>query len=83
MEKAYIINEIKLDNKYLSLKVDGHAIKLKLYDISQKLSNANEQEINDYTISPSGYGINWISLDEDLSINGLLKTSKSKHALVQ
>jgi hypothetical protein len=73
MEKAYNISDIKFENDYLILKVDNQFIKLKLTDISEKLVKATELERNDFTISPSGYGIHWKLLDEDLSINGLLK----------
>ncbi len=37
------------------------------------LHNATEQEKMTFEISPSGYGIHWLLLDEDLSIDGLLK----------
>lgn len=83
MEKAYNITDIRFENDYLILKVDNHLIKLKLADISDKLAKATDQERKDYKISPSGYGIHWRLLDEDLSINGLLKTDKSLHALQQ
>jgi hypothetical protein len=44
-----------------------------LSEISEKLSNATELERNDFKVTPSGYGIHWRLLDEDLSINGLLR----------
>jgi hypothetical protein len=36
------------------------------------LANASETERKKYEISPSGYGIHWPLIDEDLSIDGLL-----------
>jgi hypothetical protein len=51
---------------------DNQVIKLKLSDVSQKLAKATQTEREDFKISPSGYGIHWRMLDEDLSINGLL-----------
>jgi hypothetical protein len=45
-------------------------------DVSEKLAKATDKERLDYKISPSGYGIHWIQLDEDLSINGLLRLTK-------
>jgi len=76
MEKAYNIKNLKFDNDYLILTFDDQSIKLKLSEISSKLANATYQERIDYKISPSGYGIHWRLLDEDLSINGLLKAKK-------
>ena len=81
MKKTYVIKNIKFKNDYLLLSVNNQQIKLELSDISDKLMNATESERTDYSISPPGYGIHWRLLDEDLSINGLLKAYKSKHAL--
>ena len=73
MERAYNITEIRFENDYLIIQVDNQLIKLKLADISEKLVKATDQERIDFKISPSGYGIHWRLIDEDLSINGLLK----------
>lgn len=78
MEKAYHISELKFVNGYLVIIADNQMIKLKLEDVSAKLSKATDMELNDYRISPSGYGIHWNQLDEDLSVNGLLKLFQSK-----
>ena len=76
MEKAYEIKELRFENDYLIIVVDNQIIKLKLADISSKLAKASDQERQDYKISPSGYGIHWRKLDEDLSVNGFLKAMK-------
>jgi len=81
MEKAYNITEIRFENDCLILKVDNQIFKLRLSDISDKLAKATDQERKDYKISPSGYGIHWKQLDEDLSINGMLKSDKVKNLL--
>jgi hypothetical protein len=44
--------------------------------ISNKLRLANELQRNFYKISPSGYGIHWPLIDEDLSVDALLKTTE-------
>lgn len=76
MEKAYKITDISFENDYLTLKVDNQFLKFKLAEISEKLVNATDVERKDFKISPSGYGIHWRLLDEDLSINGMLKSIK-------
>jgi len=81
MEKAYNITKLSFESNFMVITVNNQTIKLKLTDISEKLAMASEMERNDFKISPSGYGIHWQSLDEDLSINGLLKSSKKKHNL--
>jgi hypothetical protein len=83
MEKAYNISDISFVSDFMVITVNNQTIKLKLTDISEKLANASEKERNDFEISPSGYGIHWPLLDEDLSINGMLKSSKKEHNLQQ
>lgn len=72
MEKAYNIKQISFENDYIILLFDNQILKLKISDVSQKLAKATQTEREDFKISPSGYGIHWRLLDEDLSINGLL-----------
>ena len=43
-----------------------------LRDISKALFQASKIERNAFEVSPSGYGIHWTIIDEDLSIDGLL-----------
>ncbi|MFM1841469.1 MAG: hypothetical protein RLZZ490_200, partial [Cyanobacteriota bacterium] len=37
-----------------------------------RLYTATDAERNLYKISPSGYGIHWPAIDEDLSVKGLI-----------
>lgn len=83
MEKAYNSLDLRFEKDWLILMVENQTIKLKLKDISEKLSKATVQELNDFKISPSGYGIHWNSLDEDLSVNGLLKLVRHKASEVK
>lgn len=41
---------------------------------SRKLAAASEEERLAAELSPGGYGIHWVMLDEDLSITGLLRS---------
>lgn len=83
MEKYYHISDIRFEVDHIILVIDKQLIKLKLSDISAKLASATEQERNDFRISPSGYGIHWRLLDEDLSVNGLLKQFKATQSYPQ
>jgi hypothetical protein len=73
MKKLFDVTEVRFENEYIIIKVDGNLIKLKVYDVSQRLANASKEDRAEYLISPSGYGIHWPKIDEDLSIFGLLK----------
>ena len=72
MEKLHNITDIRFENEFIILKVDGQLIKLNISKVSKKLTNASLEEKNEFTISPSGYGIHWPKIDEDISIDGLL-----------
>lgn len=78
MDKIYNLTGIHFDNEYMILKADNSEIKVKISEASLKLANASDQDRNDYKISPSGYGIHWRQLDEDLSVNGLIKLARER-----
>jgi hypothetical protein len=69
----HTIGDLKIVEKKLELKIDGNFYSFDLSKISDKLSKASVSELNHYEISPSGYGIHWSLLDEDISIDGLLR----------
>ena len=71
------IDEVKIENGILLVKADGQLIRKTLIEISPVLANANEREICYYEISPSGYGIYWPLIDEDISIDGLMGITHS------
>jgi hypothetical protein len=79
MERAYNNLDLKFEKDHLILMVDDQIIRLRISDVSDKLASASESERKEYKISPSGYGINWRLIDEDLSINGLLQFSNNKN----
>jgi Protein of unknown function (DUF2442) len=73
MISQHIIQNVTFDDSNILLVVDGQLIKVSLEHISLKLKNASEFQRNFYKISPSGYGIHWPLIDEDISISALLK----------
>jgi len=42
-------------------------------DITDRLKRASIEQLKDYTIIAQGTGIHWTSLDEDISLKGLLR----------
>jgi len=72
LKKYHEINAIQFNEETLKIKIDGQSYEFKLSALSEKLANASDIEKNEYEISPSGYGIHWPLIDEDLSIDGLL-----------
>lgn len=72
MKKHHGIKDIYFSGDYVVLIIDGDEKKYRLKDFSSLLEHASENERNTYEISPSGYGINWPLIDEDIAIDGLL-----------
>jgi hypothetical protein len=73
MHTTHKIESIKFDQNFIYLNIDGNDIKVALDTLSMKLKSADEYQRMFYKISPSGYGIHWPLIDEDLSIEGILK----------
>lgn len=72
MKTHHKINYIKFSSDNLSLEIDGADFSFKLAEISSRLAKASKAELENYVVSASGYGISWPSIDEDISIDGLL-----------
>ena len=72
MKKYHQVTGLHFEEDFMVLTIDGQKKKFKMNEISSSLHNASEQEKNTFEISPSGYGIHWPLLDEDISIDGLL-----------
>ena len=77
-----------IDSKIASVSFNGDLIVIitddqkyqwKIKDISPRLFAASETDRNYYRISPSGYGIHWPTIDEDLSLNGLLSIERKDY----
>lgn len=73
MIASHQISDLSFDKNQLVLRVDEKEIKIDLAKISLKLLNASEVERSIFKVSPSGYGIHWPLIDEDISVNELLK----------
>ncbi|MCX7015943.1 MAG: DUF2442 domain-containing protein [Candidatus Sumerlaeota bacterium] len=72
MNKAHEVQEVAFRGDALILVVDGQRHEFAISGISRKLAQASPEQRTGFVVSPSGYGIHWIDLDEDLSIDGLL-----------
>lgn len=72
IKKYHDISNLKFENNFLAISIDGKERRFQLNKISSALEKASEKERNIFEISPSGYGIYWPLLDEDISIDGLL-----------
>ena len=72
MTNHHNISGLKFEGDSLLITIDGEKKRFQLNEISPVLAEASEEERCVFEISPSGYGIHWPHLDEDISIDGLL-----------
>ena len=72
MKPYHKVENIKFSGESMLLTIDGEEITVKLKDVSVILGRASEKERSTFEISPSGYGIHWPLIDEDIAIDGLL-----------
>jgi hypothetical protein len=79
MNKFHQVEQVDFEDNYLILSVDGKVYRFPLDLISQRLLTATETERKVYQVSPSGYGIRWLMIDEDLAIDSLLKLAQVNH----
>ena len=68
------IENFKISSDSLSFQVEGIQYSFALSEISTKLAKASDAERDDYRFSPSGYGIHWDVLDEDISLPALIQS---------
>jgi len=80
MNKLVNIQGIHFRKDRLILIVDEKEYRFKLEDISPKLRKAGKKERELFEISPSGYGIHWPLLDEDISVEALIKSLRRETA---
>lgn len=72
MTKAHEVEIVELAGTVMTLRVDGRQFRVDLADQSPRLARATQPQRNNFELAPSGYGIHWPDLDEDLSIDGLI-----------
>jgi len=81
MNKHYDVKSIRVEGNHLFLNVDGVERRFQLDGISDAFGDASEKEKQTFEVSPSGYGIHWPLLDEDISIDGLLGIQHSPEGI--
>jgi hypothetical protein len=76
MIAIHSIEKVSFEANFITLQIDGEDLILNLDKLSPKLFKANKMERELYKISPSGYGIHWPLIDEDISIEAILKNRR-------
>jgi hypothetical protein len=76
MKKIHLIGRIAFTESRMLMTIDGKRYSWELEQISDRLAHASRPERECYEISPAAYGIHWPLVDEDLSIDGLLRAAE-------
>lgn len=72
MDKVHDVESIQFSGTTMVLQVDGSEYKIDVAEYSRRLAGATKEQIENFEISPAGYGIHWPDVDEDLAIDGLI-----------
>jgi hypothetical protein len=72
MDRAHNVDSIAFSGEVMHLRVDGRDYDIDIARQSERLARATPDQRRTLVVSPSGYGIHWPDLDEDLSIDGLI-----------
>lgn len=66
------ILSLRIDQEMLVAEIsDGRIVSIPKVWFA-RLRNASQKELENFELSPSGYGIHWPDLDEDISIKSFL-----------
>ncbi len=72
MNEHHVVTDVSFDGDILKLTVDGHKKEFPVSGLTKRLQIASQIQRSEFEVTPSGYGIHWPMIDEDLSIDGLL-----------
>ena len=75
------VREVEITDEMLSVTLaDGRTISVPL-EWYPRLLRASPEERANWEIAGAGFGIHWPDVDEDLSVEGLLRGAKAPDAL--
>jgi Protein of unknown function (DUF2442) len=78
MNQFHKVEAVEFDGGTLILRADGEVYRVETAAVSERLAQASPAARRSFRISPSGYGIHWPELDEDLSVDGLIRFAKGE-----
>jgi len=75
-KKFYEVEVLQAGDDALYLRVDDQVVQIAWTDCSASLASASAIEREIIEVAPSGYGLHWPLLDEDLALAPLLLHGK-------
>ena len=76
------VDDVRISDTHLTVVLeDGRSISAPL-EWYPRLTDADRDQLQNWTVSAGGFGIHWPDLDEDLSTEGLLRGTPAPGARV-
>lgn len=72
--RIHRVGRIRFSGNRMNLIVDDQEYRVNVDEISDRLARADQEQRDNFEVSPSGYGIHWPEIDEDVSIDGIIGT---------
>lgn len=73
MKKHHEVTRARVVSGGLHMTVEGKRYRVELAAVSSRLACAGPEDQRRFEVSPAGYGIHWPTVDEDLSVDGLIR----------
>ena len=75
MNQFHKVEAVEFDGGTLILRADGEVYRVETAAVSERLAQASPAALRAFRVSLSGYGIHWPEVDEDLSVDGLIRSA--------
>lgn len=76
MNEFHKVEAVEFDGGTLVLRADGEVYRVETATVSERLAQASPAARRAFRVTPSGYGIHWLEVDEDLSVDGLIRSAR-------
>lgn len=73
IETKHRVTIVETGEERLTLDIDGKTVSAEWRTLSPRLGEAPQLARELIEVSPAGYGLHWPLVDEDLSIDGILR----------
>jgi hypothetical protein len=71
------IKDVRIVGKLLTARIDGVEYTFDLSRHSKRLANATAEQCANVDFAPTDFGIHWPDVDEDLSIDGMIRDEQT------
>jgi len=76
-KKFHDVKSLEFRGEALILHVDQQSFEIPISRVSARLVQASDAARKFYRVSPGGYGIHWPEVDEDLTVDGLIRAAQA------